>query len=167
MFHFRYGLSSEDLSRVPFDSAHDLSVVKVDVRGTEDANDLVACLSSELGLTGALTTPAKQHAIFEPSEVVAFQLVREHMLPTYEAAVGAKGRTERTTFKYPPYVYLDQFLARNLAKGNELREKQRDMAKEIEQLVAKRLALTRHKVWVPLASSCGLLTDSFYVAYAG
>ncbi|KZT72928.1 hypothetical protein DAEQUDRAFT_808891 [Daedalea quercina L-15889] len=143
LFHFRYGISTEDLSIMPFDSAHDLSVVKVDVRGTDDANDLVSCLSSELGLTGATTPATKQHVIFEPSEVVAFQLVRENTLPSYEASVGV--RTERTTFKYPNHVYLDQFLAVNLALGNELRDKQQRSTTEIEELAAKRLALTRHK----------------------
>ena len=143
--------------------------MKVDVRGTEDANDLVACLSSELGLTGAhIPIPAtKQHVIFEPSEVVAFQLVREHMLPTYDAAAGAKGRTERTTFRYPPHVYLDQFLAKNLARGNELREKQRNMNTEIEQLTARRLALTRHKVWAITLSLCGAWANRCFTGCAG
>lgn len=148
---------------MPFDRAHDLSVVKVDVRGTEDANDLITCLSSNLGLTRALGPATKQQIIFEPSEVVAFQLVREHMLPTYELSVGAK--TERTTFKYPKYVYLDQFLAKNLAKGNELREKRRNLNKEIEQITARRSALTRHKVCTVLANPCG--TDWYFITHAG
>ncbi|KAH9929699.1 uncharacterized protein B0H18DRAFT_873777 [Fomitopsis serialis] len=143
LFHFRYGVSTEDLSKVPFDGAHDLSVVKVDVRGTEDANDLVTCLSSELGLTGAVTPATKQRVIFEPSDIVAFQLVRDNMLPSYETSIGA--RTERTTFKYPKHVYLDQYLAQNLALGNKLREKQQSLTKEIEELSANKLALTRHK----------------------
>lgn len=148
---------------MPFDGAHDLAVVKVDVRGTEDLNDLVACLSSELGLTSALGPATKQHVIFESSEVVAFQLVREHMLPTYELSAGAK--TERTTFKYPKHVYLDQFLAKNLAKGNELREKRRNLHKEIEQIAARRSALTRHKVCTVLAHLCG--ADGYFMTHAG
>ncbi|TFY68606.1 hypothetical protein EVJ58_g910 [Rhodofomes roseus] len=143
LFHFRYGVSTENLSNVPFDDKCDLSVVKVDVRGTEDANDLITCLSSELNLRGAATSPTKQRVIFKPSEIVAFQLVRENMLPSYETSIGA--RTERTTFKYPKHVYLDQFLAQNLELGNRLGEKQQRLIKEIEELTAKKLTLTRHK----------------------
>lgn len=149
LFHFRYGFNDGDDSQEQSDRRRDLSVVKVEVRGTEHANDLVSCLSSELSLTGNVPTPKKQ-VIFEASDVVAFQLVRENALPSYTSATSAasasSGKNERQTFKYPRSMYLDQFLKENFVMANARRTKQRELGVEVEKLVEKKKTLVRFKV---------------------
>ncbi|CCM03777.1 uncharacterized protein FIBRA_05924 [Fibroporia radiculosa] len=144
LFHFRYGFSNADLSHAPIDPKFDLSIVKVDVRGAEDTNDLISCLSGELGLTDLNPDPSRQQVIFESSEVVAFQIVRDNAPPTYTSSVGKGGRTDRTTFGYPKHVYLDQFMKSNLELANEKRGKQRELLAQIDELVAKKDALVRY-----------------------
>lgn len=145
LFHFRYGNSQDDLSAMPFDRRVDLAVVRVDIRGTEDTNDLVSCLATELGLADPAGDPARQQAIHAMSEVVAFQLVRDNAAPpTYSAASGA-GRVERTPFRYPKHVHLDQFMKENLLLANQKRERQRSLYAEVDALVAKKQSLTRFK----------------------
>lgn len=148
LFHFRYGNSQDDLSAMPFDRRVDLAVVRVDIRGTEDTNDLVSCLATELGLADPAGDPTRQQAIHAMSEVVAFQLVRDNAAPpTYSAASGA-GRVERTPFRYPKHVHLDQFMKENLSLANQKRERQRSLYAEVDALVAKKQSLTRFKVGV-------------------
>ncbi|KZT08631.1 uncharacterized protein LAESUDRAFT_811244 [Laetiporus sulphureus 93-53] len=141
LFHFRHGFSDDDLSNTPFDRRIDPSAVKVTVGGSEESNDLMSCLAIELGLSGDDT---KQQVIFEPSEVVAFQILRDIDPPSYEASLGAGPRPERTTFVYPKHVYLDQFMKNNYPIAIEKRRKQRELLAEVEQLLAKRASLTRH-----------------------
>ncbi|KAI0962288.1 hypothetical protein AcV7_001167 [Taiwanofungus camphoratus] len=143
LFHFRYGFSDAEHSNSSFDRRMNISVVKVDVRGTDDMNDLVSCLSAELSLTGVPADPSKQQVIFDPSGVVAFQLLRDGAPPSYSASQGSGGRAERRTFGYPKHVYLDQFLKENLALANEKRARQRGLLAEVEQLALKKNGLMR------------------------
>ncbi|OBZ66914.1 hypothetical protein A0H81_13252 [Grifola frondosa] len=82
--------------------------------------------------------PAKQQVIFEPSDVVAFQLVR------HPPAAGT--RAEVQTFGYPKHVYLDQYLAENVQLANTRRAQQKELYAEVEGLLARRRALMRHDV---------------------
>ena len=124
-----------------------MSIVRVSVPGTADANDLLSCLALELS-TGNPEL-GKQQVIFQPSEVVAFQLHRTH--------VNTSGKNERAIFRYPKYVYLDQFLKENAELASERRKLQRELISKIEALKKKREALTRHnvrKLYPVIAARC-------------
>lgn len=122
----------------PFDHRIDMAAVKVDIWGTEDQNDLISCLSRELGNgTGSPEDP-KQQAIFAASEIVAFQLARMY--------TSGKGKTERAIFQYPKQVYLDQFLQENIHLANSKREEQQQLYAEAEKLTQRRKALTNFDV---------------------
>ncbi|EMD37136.1 hypothetical protein CERSUDRAFT_65841 [Gelatoporia subvermispora B] len=141
LFHFRYGSSDADLIDAPFDRRIDLSAVKVDIRGTDDANDLLSCLSSELTMQG-IDGFVKQQVIIQPSDVVAFQLVRDNLIPTPSGPAGS--RVERQTFRYPMQVYLDQFLKENLEIANARRARLHEIQAEVESLHKRKDVLTRH-----------------------
>ncbi|OCH87159.1 hypothetical protein OBBRIDRAFT_827877 [Obba rivulosa] len=141
LFHFRYGPSGADLSEAPFDRRIDLSVVKVDIRGTDDTNDLLSCLSSELNVQ-RIDGSTEQQVIFQPSDAVAFQLVRDNVLPPSQSSGSAK--SERQTFRYPKHVYLDQFLHENVGLANARRARLQELHAEIERMSKRRDALTRH-----------------------
>lgn len=131
LFYFRYNYADADLIPSAFDDRLDLSVVKVDVRGTPGYNDLLSCLSAEL-------FPERQQrsqAIFQASEVVAFQLVRSHV-PS----------GDREIFSFPPHLYLDQFLRENAELAKEKRRMQWDLAAEVERLSKRKSELTHHEV---------------------
>lgn len=117
-----------------------MAIVRVAIPGTPDANDLLSCLALELTVGGPEL--GKQQVIFEPSDVVAFHLYRTH--------VSTGGKTERTIFKYPTYVYLDQFLKENGEVAGQRRRQQRELYEEIEALKKKRDALTKHNVSIGL-----------------
>lgn len=108
-----------------------MAVVKVDIRGTADANDLLSCLSSEL----FPERHQRQQVIFQPSEVVAFQLLRHH------PATG-----EREMFSFPPHLHLDQFLKENVELANMKRKMQWELNAEIERLDKRKEELTRYQV---------------------
>ncbi|KAI0795565.1 hypothetical protein C8Q75DRAFT_803435 [Abortiporus biennis] len=141
LFHFRFGSSEAAPYSGPFDKRHDISVVKVDIRGTPDSNDLLSCLSSEMSPTGQ-----GQQVIFQPSDVVAFQLAREFLpIVPSSGSTNAGVKIERQRFAYPKYIYLDQFLKENVDLANEKRKLQKDLTAEIEKLSARRAGLTRHE----------------------
>ena len=133
LFFFRYNYVDADPVPTPFDDRLDMCVVKVDARGTPGYNDLLSCLSSELFPERHL----RSQAIFQPSEVVAFQLVRSH----------APG-VDREVFSFPPYLYLDQFLKENAELAGEKRRMQWELTAEIERLSQRRSDLTRHEVFI-------------------
>lgn len=108
-----------------------MAAVKVDIRGTPDANDLLSCLSQELFPERL----QRQQVIFKPSDVVAFQLVRSH---------SANG--EREPFSFPPHLYLDQFLKENVDLANARRKLQWDLNSEMEKLAQRKAELTHCQV---------------------
>lgn len=139
LFHFRYGYRDSGTGTSPFDQRLDTSTVKVDVRGKPEANDLLSCLSADLFLDGDASN-GRQQVIYEPSDVVAFQLVRENM----PSSTGAK--VERHTFGYPDHIYLDQFLKENAEFAAEKRKLQHELHTSIQKLIDRRESLTKVKV---------------------
>ncbi|TCD67354.1 hypothetical protein EIP91_000221 [Steccherinum ochraceum] len=135
LFHFRYGFSDAEPVHVPLDKRYDMSIVRVSVPGTPDANDLLSCLALELNMGSSELS--KQQVIFDPSAVVAFQLNRTH--------VSSGGKSERSIFGYPKHVFLDQFLKQNAEIALEKRRLQRDLLAEIEVLKKRREGLIKHK----------------------
>ena len=92
---------------------------------------------------------SKRHVIFEPSDIVAFQLVRDGGAPPpYDAAVGAGAgrRTERATFRYPASVYLDQFMRESYALASAKRAEQRGLLEEVRELEERKRNLLRFNV---------------------
>lgn len=126
-----------------------MSVVKVAVRGTPNANDLLSCLSLELSPVG--DDRGRQQVIFNPSDVVAFQLLREHILPSGP-------RSERRTFSFPTFVYLDQFLQENSKLANDKRNLQRELYAKADQLKERKEQLRWHEVKLPFYPCCQVLT---------
>lgn len=138
LFHFRYGFSDGEVNHGPFDRRSDLSIVKVSVKGTPESNDLLSCLSAELTPI-AVNESGRYQVIYKPSEVVAFQLLREQ----YMSATGSKH--DRQKFVFPKFVYLDQFLKENVEVAQRKRSQQRRLYEKVEKLKEKRISLTRHK----------------------
>ncbi len=140
LFQFRYGYRDANM---PLDSRLNTSIVKVDVRGKPESNDLLSCLSADLFLDGA-TAGGRQQVIYDPSDVVAFLLVRENM----PSSTGAK--VERHIFGYPDHIYLDQFLNENAELATEKRKLQHELHSNVQKLIAKREGLTKTNVSNPL-----------------
>ncbi len=140
LFHFRYDSSdAAPTAAGPLDKRRDIAVVKVDIRGTPDANDLLSCLCSEF-------FPARyehQQAIFEPSDVIAFQLLHNT----------AEGKGERQKFSYPTHLYLDQFMKENVRLAREKRSLQWQLHGEAEKLTQRKASLTRFNVRLLLSLS--------------
>ncbi|THH29499.1 hypothetical protein EUX98_g4690 [Antrodiella citrinella] len=134
LFHFRYGFSDSAGITGPFDSRYDMSIVRVSVPGTPDANDLLSCLALEL--SPGSPKYGREQVIFEPSEVVAFQLHRTH--------VSTGGKNDRTTFRFPKFVYLDQFLKENATLAAERKNMRNELFAEIDVLKKRKDALTTH-----------------------
>ena len=130
LFYFRYDYADAEPQPTPFDDHVDLCVVKVDVRGTPGYNDLLSCLSADL----FSEHNQRSQAIFQPSEVVAFQIFRSHV------------PNEREVFSFPPYLYLDQFLKENAELASAKRSRQWDLANDIQLMLARRSELTRYEV---------------------
>ena len=106
-----------------------LCCVKVNVGTTPETNDLVSSLAADL--TPSYTQSIRQ-VIFEPSEVIAFQLNRSAQPPSYDASMG--WRTERETFKYPKSIYLDQFMRESYELADAKRQEQKKLMAEVKEL---------------------------------
>ncbi|TBU42983.1 hypothetical protein BD309DRAFT_922591 [Dichomitus squalens] len=121
-----------------------LCFVKVAVGPGPELNDLVSALAAEFAppVTGKLKGVAKRHVIFEPSDIVAFQLVRDSAPPTYDAALGR--RTERATFKYSSSIYLDQFMRESYELASAKRAEQRGLLEEVRELEERKRNLLRY-----------------------
>ena len=94
--------------------------------------------------SGKLKAVAKRHVIFEPSDIIAFQLVRDGALPSYDAAAGRKA--ERVPFRYPASVYLDQFMRESYALASAKRAEQRGLLEEVRELEERKRNLLRFNV---------------------
>ncbi|KAI0080449.1 hypothetical protein K474DRAFT_1695753 [Panus rudis PR-1116 ss-1] len=132
LFWFRYGFSDAEPYAGPLNKTSDMCIVKVTVRGTSDANDLLSCLSLELAPT---SDNGPRQVISTPSSVVAFELLR-HVWPSSPG--------NRQAFSFPPYVYLDQFLRENAALAEEKRKQQTELQTKVIELQRRRAALTSH-----------------------
>lgn len=114
--------------------------MRVTVRSNSDANDLVSCLSLEL--VDEVNDFKQSVSILEPSEVIAFQLMRE-----------PKPSGDRQRFSYPPSIFLDQFMDDNAALSSERRRLRKDALREIEELQAAKANLLTFKVRMPILYS--------------
>lgn len=149
--------ASSEVSFAPVQGL-DTCCVRVDVRGADEGNDLLTCLSNQLGLsdpgevpvTPGISMPQPQ-SLVKPSDVVAFQLVRLPQSQT-QAQKQTLGQTSpqssssRTPFLYPKYVYLDQFLRENSALTVQKRSEWNQLQKQIKELVAKKESIANFKV---------------------
>ncbi|KAI0364511.1 hypothetical protein BV20DRAFT_1107189 [Pilatotrama ljubarskyi] len=133
LFSLQYGRQDAE----PDDPSRDnLCCVKVSVGVNPDVNDLVSSLAAELAPDPAKVASTKRQVILEPSEVIAFQLIRDAAPPSYDAAIGRK--SERAIFKYPRSVYLDQFMKESSELANEKRAAQRKLLQDVKDLEAKK-----------------------------
>ncbi|KAI1792356.1 hypothetical protein LXA43DRAFT_1060642 [Ganoderma leucocontextum] len=121
-----------------------LSYVKVTVGPAPELNDLVSALAAEFAPpeSGKLKAVAKRRVIFEPSDIIAFQLVRDGALPSYDAAGGRKA--ERMPFRYPGSVYLDQFMRESYDLAKVKRVEQRVLWEEVKELEARKKGLLHY-----------------------
>ncbi|KAJ3557621.1 hypothetical protein NM688_g1374 [Phlebia brevispora] len=129
IFYFQYNYSDTEITSFgDLDPRFDMAVVKVDIRGTPDANDLLSCLSQEL----FPERYQRQQVIFKSSEIVAFQLMRHYTT-----------NGERELFSFPPHLYLDQFLRENVELANEKRRRQWELNAQVDKLNQRKAELTR------------------------
>ena len=119
-----------------------LCCVKGNVGTTPETNDLVSSLAAEL--TPSFSDRRRQ-VIYEPSEVIAFQLYRgTEQLPSYDASMGR--RTERETFKYPKSIYLDQFMHESYDLASSKRQEQKRLHAEVKTLEDRKKSLLHFNV---------------------
>ncbi|VDB98765.1 unnamed protein product [Peniophora sp. CBMAI 1063] len=128
-----------------FDPALDTNVVHVTVSSDRsEGSELLAEL--EKLMTG---TADGARVISTPSDIIAFNIVRIDMLPSYSqttsGGVDAGRSQERRPFKYPEHLYLDQFLRENYDKTQRQREERQAMLQEAAQLEDNKFKLTHHK----------------------
>ncbi|KAH7882908.1 hypothetical protein F5I97DRAFT_1930528 [Phlebopus sp. FC_14] len=138
LFHFQYGSSISE----PGELLQEASIVPIDVNAlssTGDANDLIGRLSAQL--SKPLDGGVKQSVIFEPSEVVAFELAR--LSTAYLGSTTASSsKGERKPFRYPKSIYLDQFLRDNAELAEAKRSQQHEMNAEVQKLILHKRSLT-------------------------
>ncbi|KAF9242275.1 hypothetical protein BU15DRAFT_44007 [Melanogaster broomeanus] len=129
LLHFQYGSSMSE----PGELLQETSIVPIDVHGG-DAKDLIGRLYAQL--SKPQPEPGKQSVIFEPSEVVAFELSRSSSASTSGDSV------ERKAFTFPKSIYLDQFLRENVDLVRRKRRHQQEMSEEIQRLILHKRTLT-------------------------
>lgn len=132
LLHFQYGNGISE----PGELLQETSIVPIDVNGGE-SNDLIGRLSAQL--SKPLSEPGKQSVIFEPSEVVAFELVRS-------STSASGGGLDRKAFTYPKSIYLDQFLRENVELAQAKRGQRQEMLDEVQRLVLHKKTLTHFDV---------------------
>ncbi|KAF8553500.1 hypothetical protein OG21DRAFT_1597694 [Imleria badia] len=132
LLHFQYGSGISE----PGELLQETSIVPIDVNGGE-SNDLIGRLSAQL--SKPQSEPGKQCVIFEPSEMVAFELVRSSSTPSTSTSSGG---SDRKPFTYPKSIYLDQFLRENVELAQAKREQRLEMLEEAQQLVSHKNTLT-------------------------
>ncbi|EGN92156.1 hypothetical protein SERLA73DRAFT_117693 [Serpula lacrymans var. lacrymans S7.3] len=135
-FYFQYGHLDADPKTL-----QETCIVKVEVGGigSGDNNDLISRLSAQLSKHHDQSS--KQEVIFEPSEVVTFQLSRSHS-NAFLGGSNEKSDSERKPFRYPKHIFMDQFLEVNAELVNTKRAQQREMNEEIQKLMLHKKSLT-------------------------
>ncbi|KAH8112250.1 hypothetical protein DFH11DRAFT_1879322 [Phellopilus nigrolimitatus] len=133
----------------------DISCVRVDIFGSDGTNDLLSCLSSQLGLEDPPDIPNSPIGVFapqpqslvSPSDVIAFELARplhvQSQTTQNQVQTVAQAPADVNPFRYPMYVYLDQFLRENASLAAEMRTMRKKMQSQLQELIAKRESLTR------------------------
>ena len=129
-----------------FDPGLDTNLVNVTVspeRG--EGSELLAEL--EKLMTG---TADGARVISTPADIIAFNIIRPDMLPSYTQSTvsGADtGRSqERRPFRYPASLYLDQFLRENYDGARKQREERGALLQKVTELEDRKRKLTHHKV---------------------
>lgn len=140
LFQFLHGQTSKNVIHVP----NEAEVVSVTIGGNRlgDSNDLMTCLSTQLSPPPG--QPELQQCIFEPSDVVAFELTGSSV-PSSAWSFGSKA-AEAKIFKFPKHLYMDQFLQVNAVITSTKRVQQREISDEVEKLILKRKSLTSFNV---------------------
>lgn len=141
LFHFRYGPADARPDPSPFDQRQDMAIVKVDIRDDNHSADLVSALSARMAHS---EIPSKQQVIFEPSDVVTFQLVRHDILPSYSRTPSLP----RQPFRYPKYIYLDQYMKENVEISSAKWRQQKEIAEKIQNLTLRENTLKRHQAGI-------------------
>ncbi|TDL20634.1 hypothetical protein BD410DRAFT_725264 [Rickenella mellea] len=142
LLHFRYGPTRQAPYTGPFDFSYDKSCVRVDIRGTDETSDLVGCLASQLWLDDPAVT-SQHESIFIPSDVVAFQLLRNSSTLSGPPNIGqSNSNAGQVQFRYPKSFYIDQFMKENAELADRKRGERREMTNQAELLLCKRLSLT-------------------------
>ncbi|KAH9847035.1 hypothetical protein C2E23DRAFT_850401 [Lenzites betulinus] len=136
LFYLMYGNHDAEPDDPSTDS---LCCVKVNAGKSLETNDLVSSLAADLAPDPVKHPNARRQVIFEPSDVIAFQLARDAAPPSYDTTIGRK--SERATFKYPMSVYLDQFMKESFELADEKRTAQRTLLQEVKELEAKKKTL--------------------------
>lgn len=116
-----------------------MAIVKVDIRDDNQSADLVSALSARMAHR---EISSKQQVIFEPSDVVTFQLVRHDMLPSYSQGPAPS----RQLFRYPKHIYLDQYMKENVEIASAKWREQKEISEKIQNLTLRENALKRHQV---------------------
>lgn len=136
LLHFQYGSGVGE----PGELLQETSIVPIDINGGE-SNDLIGRLSAQL--SRPQSEPGKQSVIFEPSEVVAFELVRSSSTSSTTANGGG---SERKAFTYPKSIYLDQFLRENVEVAEAKRGQRHGIFEEVQRLVSHKKTLANFDV---------------------
>lgn len=116
-----------------------MAIVKVDIRDDDHSADLVSALSARMAHS---EIPSRQQVIFEPSDVVTFQLVRHDTLPSYSHNPALL----RQPFRYPKHIYLDQYMKENVEISSAKWRQQKEITEKIQNLTLRENALKRHQV---------------------
>jgi hypothetical protein len=143
LFHFLHGKIDNDPDKHPDEA--ELVTVTVGGDAAGENNDLMSCLSAQL--SAPLDLPERQEYIFEPSDVVAFELV-SNSSGTSSQSTSFGGISERKAFRYPKHIYLDRFLQVNSELSNAKRAEQREMSAELDKLFIRRKSLTSFNVCI-------------------
>jgi hypothetical protein len=118
-----------------------MAIVKVDIRDDDQSGDLVSALSARMAHS---EIPSKQLVIFEPSDVVIFQLMRHDNLPSYSRT----SSLPRQPFRYPKHIYLDQYMKENVEIASAKWRQRKEIAEKIQNLTLRENALKKHQVWI-------------------
>ena len=116
-----------------------MAIVKVDIRDDEQSANLASALSARMAHSDI---PSKQQVIFEPSDVVTFQLVRHDTLPSYSRS----SVLPKTLFQYPKHIYLDQYMKENVEISAAKWKEQKEIEERIQELTLRENSLKRHQV---------------------
>lgn len=136
LLHFQYGSGVSE----PGELLQETSIVPIDVNGGE-SNDLIGRLSAQL--SRPQSEPGKQSVIFEPSEVVAFELVRSSSTSSTTASGGGP---DNKAFTYPKSIYLDQFLRENVDLAQAKRAQRQEIFEEVQHLVLHKTTMAHFDV---------------------
>jgi len=118
-----------------------MAIVRVDIRDDDQSADLVSALSARMAHR---EIPSRQLVIFEPSDVVVFQLVRYDTLPSYSRTAAAP----RQPFRYPMHIYLDQYMKENVEISSAKWRQRNEIAENIQNMTLRENALKKHQVGI-------------------